>query len=164
MPELNVREGRFCLAIANTGKKYEAFDIAGYEAKTQGAKAASVSRLLKRPEIKVKIRELTDELMLVKGVTEDRIVANLADIAFTKTNTKADRTRALELLGRTRAMFTDNINSTDTQRQRELDAAESAEASALARLRLGEKYGVRIGFKEDRGTEGQAEGKEVKAG
>lgn len=135
---LNIREDRFCLAVANTGNKYKAFDIAGYEAKTQGSKAACVSRLLKRPEIKERIKEITAELMLVHGVTEDRILANLADIAFNKGNAKADRNRALELLGKSKAMFTDNINQTDTQRQRELDEKEQEECEEIAKIRLRE--------------------------
>lgn len=162
MSELNVREERFCLAVANTGDKYKAFDIANYEAKTQGAKAASVSRLLKRPEIKARIAEATDELMLAKGVTEDRITANLAEIAFDKDNCKADRNRALEILARKLGLLTDNINSTDTQRQRELDAQEAVEASELARLRLAAKYGLIA----DKQPEGQVEAEkaDVKAG
>lgn len=136
MSELNIRENRFCLAVANTGDKYKAFDIAGYEAKTQGSKAACVSRLLKRPEIKEKIKEVTTELMLVHGVTEDRILANLAGIAFNKGNAKSDRNRALELLARSRGMLTDNINTTDTKRQRELDEKEQQEAQEIAKERL----------------------------
>lgn len=135
---LNVRETRFCLAIANTGNKYKAFDIAGYESKTQGSKAACVSRLLKRPEIKERIKEVTAELMLVHGVTEERILANLADIAFNKGNVKSDRNRALEILARSRGMLTDNINTTDTQRQRELDEKSTKEAEAIAKIRLRE--------------------------
>jgi len=81
--------------------------------------------------------------MLAKGVTEERITANLADIAFEKKNTKADRNRALELLARTLGMLTDNINTTDLTRQKELDERQKAEAAELARLRLGEKYGLK---------------------
>lgn len=142
MAVLNVREARFCMAIANTGDKYKAFDIANYQAKNQAAKAAAVSRLLKRPEIKEKITDLTKEIMLAKGVTEERVTANLADIAFNTENSKVDRNRALELLGKTLAMFTDNVNTNDMARQRELDEKASTEAAEIARLRLGAKYGL----------------------
>lgn len=143
MSELNVREERFCLALANTGDKYKSFEIAGYEGKTHNSKAACVSRLLKRPEIKQRISEFTDELLLAQGVTEDRITANLADIAFDKANCKSDRTRALEILAKTKSMLTENINTTDTQHQRELDEKASEEAEEFARWRLASKYGLK---------------------
>jgi phage terminase small subunit len=97
---LSLREERFCLAVANTGDKYKAFDIAGYEARTKGARAACVSRLLKRPRIKKRIDELQKEYCLALGVTKERILANFAEIAFDKENNKSDRNRALEMLGR----------------------------------------------------------------
>lgn len=50
----------------------------------------------------------------------------------------ADRLKASELLGRSEADFTDNINQTDTQRQRELDEKEQAEAVRIAEIRLRE--------------------------
>lgn len=55
----------------------------------------------------------------------------------------SDRLKASELLGKSEADFTDNVNTTDTQRQRELNDKEKQECAELARIRLGEKYGVK---------------------
>ena len=110
---LNNREERFCLAFVKTADRYESFDIAKYEAKTQDARAAAVSRLLKRPKIKRRIEVLQREYMLAKGVSEQRILGNLAEIAFNKKNHNVDRTRALELLGKKSAMWIDrNLSET----------------------------------------------------
>lgn len=107
--ELNNREERFCYAFVNTGDKYKAFEIAKYEGKTQGAKAAAVSRLLKRPQIKARIRVLEREYYEALGIDEKRILGNVAEIAFDKKLiNKQDRLRALELLGKERAMWKEN--------------------------------------------------------
>jgi len=53
--------------------------------------------------------------------------------------------RFAELEARTLGMLTDNVNTTDLTRQKELDAKQKAEAAELARLRLGEKYGLKVG-------------------
>lgn len=50
----------------------------------------------------------------------------------------ADRLRASELLGRSEADFTDNINSTDIVRKAELDAEQKAEAQRIINIRLRE--------------------------
>lgn len=133
---LNHREERFCLAFVNTGDKYKAFDIAKYEAKTQGAKAAAVSRLLKRPRIKARIAELQREYMLALGATEERILGNLAEIAFNKKNPNADRNRALELLGKNRAMWIDRTQAEQPAEQIVLDEKQKEEARRIAQIRL----------------------------
>ena len=111
--KLTVKENRFCIELVNNGDKYEAYKKAGFDAKTKGAKAASVSRLLKKPRITAVIEQLQDEIYRAGSVTEVRIIANLAEIAFEKTNSKPDRTRALELLGKSKAMFTDRLIEAD---------------------------------------------------
>ena len=104
---LNNREERFCYAFVNTGDKYKAFDLAKYEASTDGAKAAAVSRMLKRPWIKARIKVLEREYYEAMGVDEKRILGNVAAIAFNKDVSKPERLRALELLGKERAMWID---------------------------------------------------------
>ncbi len=99
---------RFCYALVNTGDKYKAFDIARYEGKNQGAKAAAVSRLLKRSNIKARIKVLEREYYEALGIDNKRILGNVAEIAFNKNINKQDRLRALELLGKERAMWKDN--------------------------------------------------------
>ncbi len=110
----NNREERFCYAYVNSGNKYEAFDLAGYEASTVNAKQAAVSRMLRKPHIKARIKHLEREYFMALGVDEKRIIGNIAEIAFNDKNNKVDRMRALELLGRNRGMFKDvMIDATD---------------------------------------------------
>jgi len=101
---------RFCLAIVNTGDKYKAFEIGRYKAKTRGAETSAISRLLRTPKIKRRIEELNREYFSALGITEERILGNLAEIVFNKNESnQGDRIRALELLGRARAMWTDKL-------------------------------------------------------
>ena len=54
-------------------------------------------------------------------------------------NNLAAMARFTELLGRHKAMFTDNVNQTDTQQQRELDEKEKATARRIAAICLEDK-------------------------
>ncbi len=131
---VNNREERFCLAFVKTGKRYEAFDTAGYEASTQDSKAAAVSRLLKRPHIKARIDVIQREYFAAIGIDKERILGNLAGIAFGKEVQRSDRIRALELLGKAceGGIWTDNIGGRDTD-QKPLTAAQQARYEVLAR-------------------------------
>ena len=123
---------RFCYAFVNTGDKYKAFDIARYEGKNQGAKAAAVSRLLKRPRIKARIKELEREYYEALGIDEKRILDNVAEIAFNKKGSKQDRLRALELLGKERAMWKDNQVGGTTEAPTELSKAAIEAIKAMS--------------------------------
>lgn len=129
---LNLRTERFCLALVNTADKYAAFDLAGFESKTQAGKAAAVSRLLRKPAVKRRINELHRELMAAKGISEDRILGNLAEIAFNKKNHNVDRSRALELLGKKLHLWQDSLHITGDQEQREFTDAEREGLRKLA--------------------------------
>jgi len=63
-----------------------------------------------------------------------------ASIADNPEASTSDRLRASELLGKSYADFTDNISTTDTTRQAELDRATAEESAELARIRLADKY------------------------
>lgn len=102
---LNNQEERFCYVLVNTGDKYEAFRKAKYKASTKEAEQACVSRLLRRPWIKARIKVLEREYYEALGIDEKRILGNVAEIAFDKKAIKSERLKALELLGKERAMW-----------------------------------------------------------
>lgn len=62
MALLNVRQEAFCLHYAKTGNASEAYRIAGYSAKTEGAVYSSANRLLKNAKVQERLRELAEEL------------------------------------------------------------------------------------------------------
>ena len=89
----------------------------------------------------VKVAEVAEKI----DITVESIAAEISNIAFGRITANigvqgniTNKLKALELLGRFKAMFTDNINQTDTQRQRELDEKEQAEAVRIAEIRLRE--------------------------
>ncbi len=57
----------------------------------------------------------------------------------------ADRLRASELLGRSEADFTDNINNSDTQQAKPLTAEETAELKELAKHQTRPRIGTKTG-------------------
>jgi phage terminase small subunit len=120
---------------------------AGYKGCNNTLRAIAAENLTK-PNIKLAIKQKSQEVSRKVDVTVEFIVEQLLiglKMATERHNVVA-MARFLELLGRYKAMFSDNINTVDVVRQRELDEAESTEAAELARLRLSEKY--RLGSKE----------------
>ena len=132
--------------LANGFNELKAYENSKYSQNcTTVTKRANTTKLLKRPHVKAYIDSKLDEIASKVEVTVENIVAELSVIAFdvisssfgihTKINNKL---KALELLGRYKAMFTDNISQTDTQRQRELDDKEQTEAVKISEIRLRE--------------------------
>lgn len=98
---------------------------------------------LKLPKIKEAIIQKLAKIAAKIEITVDSIAEEIAYVAFGQITPNigvqgniTNKLKALELLGRYKAMFTDNINQTDTQRQRELDEKEQQEAERIAKIRL----------------------------
>lgn len=108
----------------------EAAKKAGYSEKTAYSQG---QRLLKTVEIKKLIEKVVD---VSEEFIKEKLLLGLT-MAEIKKNTTA-MARFLELMCRTKGMLTDNINQTDTQRQRELDEKQAHEAEAIAKIRLRE--------------------------
>ena len=70
--------------------------------------------------------------MLAKGITEERILGNLAEIAFDKENHNVDRTRALELLGKQQALWIDRTQTGVVSEPKEFSDAEMERLKAQA--------------------------------
>ena len=111
MPLTN-KQSRFCQEYV-TGLNATAAAIrAGYSAKTANRIG---SENLSKPDIREKIAELQEEISAKLEVTTERIVRELAKIAFDETDKfkPRERMRALELLGKHRQMFTDRASGED---------------------------------------------------
>jgi phage terminase small subunit len=68
----NPRWEAFCLHYAKTGNASEAYKIAGYAAKTEGALYSAANRLLKNVKVRERLAELAEELAADKiaGIRE----------------------------------------------------------------------------------------------
>lgn len=70
---LNTKQERFCIEFARLGDNIEAYKSAGYKVKSNNDASRAARRLLKNPEIQVRLQELTDEMRSEK-------IANAAEI------------------------------------------------------------------------------------
>ena len=89
-----------------------------------------------RAEINKKLSELQTKSIANRQQRQQFWTSVINNALIGIKTTMGDRLKASELLGRSQADFTDNINQTDTQRQRELDEKEQQEAQEIAKERL----------------------------
>ena len=110
MEKLTAKQERFCTEYIIDLNATQAAIRAGYSVKTANRIA---SENLSKPDIQRKIQELQQERAERTEITQDRVLKELAGIGFapiTKGKIKAaDKTKALELLGRHLGMFTDKL-------------------------------------------------------
>lgn len=133
---LTTKQMAFAKAYALDSNAGRAYTAAGYKSngneRIQGYKLLQNNKILAiiaKEKAKVAVKsELTREIALEHieyGITQAKERNNLPALA-----------RFTELECRTLGMLTDNINTTDTQRQRELDDKQKAEAEEIAKIRL----------------------------
>ena len=125
MEKLTKRESRFCVEYVNGYDRYRAYEEAGYKAKTKEAAAATVSRLLRRPRVKEAIAELEDAIQKSALVTAERIIANIAGIAFDEEASRTDRIRASELLGKNKKLWSDAAQGSEQSPEIHVHLAET---------------------------------------
>lgn len=77
---LSLKKLKFATAYAAHGNGAQAIRDAGYAATNNESQRAN--KLLKQPEVAAKVKELTDERMAKFEVTGDKILEELAKIAF----------------------------------------------------------------------------------
>ena len=110
MAKLTAKQERICTEYIIDLNATQAAIRAGYSVKTANRIA---SENLSKPDIQRKIQELQQERAERTEITQDRVLKELAGIGFapiTKGKIKAaDKTKALELLGRHLGMFTDKL-------------------------------------------------------
>lgn len=127
----------YCTDAEQNGCK--AFGMAGYS--TKGKKwRINAQKVLSKDYIK---RAIAEKLAVIRAKSEDAMkfirkehlrFAILCELKGDMVNA----TRNLEGFARTHAGYTDNINTADTTKQRELSDKEKAEARRLAHIRLQE--------------------------
>ena len=110
MAKLTAKQERFCTEYIIDLNATQAAIRAGYSVKTANRIA---SENLSKPDIQKKIQKLQQDRATRTEITQDRVLKELAGIGFapiTKGKIKAaDKTKALELLGRHLGMFTDKL-------------------------------------------------------
>lgn len=110
MAKLTAKQERFCIEYIIDLNATQAAIRAGYSKKTANRIA---SENLSKLDIQRKIQELQQERAERTEITQDRVLKELAGIGFapiTKGKIRAaDKTKALELLGRHLGMFTDKL-------------------------------------------------------
>lgn len=106
MDELKAKQKAFVEQLPlNQWNGTQAAIAAGYSA--NGA-AVTACRLLKKPAVAKELERRSDEIEQKTGVDVAEIITALRDIAFGKKKaTNTERLRALELLGKYKAMFTE---------------------------------------------------------
>ena len=108
MPKLSEKQKRFAESYIKTFDAGRSAIEAGYSEKS----APSIgSRLLKKPQVAAYLNQLSANIQEKTEVEVGEIIAELRKIAFASAERKvsnSDRIRALELLGKTLAMYTES--------------------------------------------------------
>jgi len=142
MSKLNDKQKLFAQEYVKSGFDLRASAInAGYSAKSAGSLA---SRLVRKPQVKAEIDRLMVQVEERCTVTAAEIVSTLRKIAFAPWSERinaTDRLRALELLGRYLAMFTDNVCSTGEGLHINVSTKEDQPALPNIKLVKGENAG-----------------------
>jgi hypothetical protein len=91
--------------------------------------------------IKSEIARMQAKTQLKADITAAEVIDGLRKIAFPADDyhvSNADKLHAFELLGKTLALYTDNLNTADITKQRELKAEEKMECERISKIRLAE--------------------------
>jgi hypothetical protein len=142
---LDPREETFCSCYVAIGeltfshKKLSA-EAAGF---AEPSAANQATKLLRRPDIQERIRELHAANMQRNMITVDKVLADLEHdkLMAREKGDIASAIRADELQGKYLALFVDRTEF-DEPARRELDAKEQEEVIELAKLRLAQKYNL----------------------
>ncbi len=81
---LSKKQELFCIEYLVDLNATQAYKRAGYSAKSDNIAAVEASKLLRNPKIEAKIKELMDKRSQRTEVTADKVLAELAAIAFAK--------------------------------------------------------------------------------
>lgn len=142
---LTIKQTAFAKTYAidsNAGKAYLA---AGY--KSNGNERIHGYKLLQNDRILAVIAQEKAKTAIKSELTRKQVLEHIKfgmEQAMERKHLPSIA-RFAELEARTLGMLTDNINTTDITRQKELDEKQKAEAAELARLRLSTKYGLKAG-------------------
>ena len=104
---LNNKQASFCIEYLVDRNATQAAIRAGYGERTAGAQGHA---LLKNPEIQAAIADQEDARAKRTLITQDSILRGIRQIAEHGEN-EANRLRAMELLGKHQALFTERVES-----------------------------------------------------
>ena len=130
MKNLTHKQRKFVLEYMKTGNATESYKNAGYSASNDNIAGVEGHKLLRHPKIKEALQEqvknykenavmdaeevLAELTKVARGETKEEVLIGMGhgvqDITE-KGSATSDRLRALELLGRRYALFTDNVNN-----------------------------------------------------
>lgn len=106
--ELTEKQKRFVAEYLIEANATQAAIKAGYSPRTANEQGC---RLLAHVSVKEAIEKAQRKRELRTDITADRVLHELADIGFNKESERTtDRLKALELMGKHLAMFTDKVN------------------------------------------------------
>jgi phage terminase small subunit len=147
MSELTAKQKAFKEELPkNQWNGTKAAIAAGYSKKSAGVMA---HRLLKNPKIAEELEKRMGEIAEKTDVEIAEIVAALRKFAFGgKKATNTEQLKALELLGKFKAMFTDRIETEQTEQVRELTEREKEQANRIAKVIIRENLGMDTGYVE----------------
>lgn len=108
MAKLTPKQNRFVAEYLIDLNATQAATRAGYSARTANEQGA---RLLANVSVKEALDEERKKRERRTEITADRVLQELADIGFDKEDERtSDRLKALELMGKHLAMFTDKVD------------------------------------------------------
>lgn len=81
---LSKKQELFCKEYLVDLNATQAYKRAGYSVKSDNAAAVEASKLLRNPKVEARIRKLMEERSKRTEITADKVLAELAAIAFTK--------------------------------------------------------------------------------
>jgi phage terminase small subunit len=147
MSELTVKQKAFIEALpVNQWNGTKAAIEAGYSPKSAGVMA---HRLLKNPKIAEELEKRMGEIAEKTDVEIAEIVVALRKFAFGgKKATNTEQLKALELLGKFKGMYTDRLQTEQTEQRWELTEREREQAKRIAEVLLREDLEMDTGYVE----------------
>lgn len=130
-PRLTPRQERFVAEYLVDLNATQAAIRAGYSPKTASAIGAEN---LRKPQLAAAVRVAARERAAATEITAANVLRRLASIGFNDDATHTEQTRALELLGRHLALFTDRIEHSGTVEFHHLDQIDTAIAELTRQL------------------------------
>ena len=126
LASLNPKHRAFVMEYCRDGNASRAAEAAGYQLRSASARGAE---LLQRADVQQAINATLQARAVRIGVDEDRVVAELALLAFAQDGSVSnrDKLKALELLARHLGMFDDRL----TLKVDDADIIEAAKRAGL---------------------------------
>ena len=107
------KENLFCIAYSKHGSALQAYKDAGYKVKNDNVAGVEGWKLLHKPKISLKIREISEKIQNERIMTVEEMQERLTTIARSDAEKTQDRARAMELLAKLSGALLPKSESTD---------------------------------------------------